>query len=397
MADPEDQQRTRALHAGIRRTPEQEQSEALFLSSSFAFRSAAEAAARFAGEQPGNIYSRFTNPTVRTFEQRLASLEGAERCIGTSSGMAAVLSLCLGLLRHGDHVVSALNLFGTTVMLFKSVLERCGIEVSFVPLTDYAAWQAAIRPHTRLLFLETPSNPLTEIADIARLAELAARNDCLLVVDNCFCTPVLQLPLTHGADLVIHSATKYLDGPGPLCRRRGARPRAPAGRRHFPFPAHRGAEHEPVQRLGIQQGPGDPAPPGCARTARTPWSWPRGWLTTPQVRRVYYPGLDTHPQHALATRQQSAYGGIVAFEVAGGRAAAWRVIDNVRLYSITANLGDAKSTITHPATTTHWRLTPEERAQSGIVEGLVRLSIGLEDPADLKTDLAGALALLDQD
>ena len=396
MADPKDQQRTRALHAGIRRTPEQEQSEALFLSSSFAFRSAAEAAARFAGEQPGNIYSRFTNPTVRTFEQRLASLEGAERCIGTSSGMAAVLSLCLGLLRHGDHVVSALNLFGTTVMLFKSVLERCGIEVSFVPLTDYAAWQAAIRPHTRLLFLETPSNPLTEIADIARLAELATRNDCLLVVDNCFCTPVLQLPFTHGADLVIHSATKYLDGQGRCVGGAVLGPARLLDEDIFPFLRTAGPSMSPFNAWVFSKGL-ETLPTRMRAHCENAMELATWLATVPQVQRVYYPGLDTHPQHALATRQQSAYGGIVTFEVAGGRAAAWRVIDNVRLYSITANLGDAKSTITHPATTTHWRLTPEERAQSGIVEGLVRLSIGLEDPADLKADLAGALALLDQD
>lgn len=392
MAAPEDQLRTRALHVGLQRTAEQEQSEALFLSSSFAFCSAAEAAARFAGKQPGNIYSRFTNPTVRTFEQRLASMEKAERCIGTSSGMAAILSLCLGLLRHGDHIVSARNLFGTTVMLFKSVLQRCGIEVSFVPLTNYTAWADAIRPHTRLLFLETPSNPLTEIADITRLAELAKHNDCLLAIDNCFCTPALQLPLTHGADIVIHSATKYLDGQGRCVGGAILGPAKLMDEEVFSFLRTAGPSMSPFNAWVFSKGLETLTYrmrahcEGAAELA--------AWLNTvPGIKRVHYPGLSTHPQHALAAQQQSGYGGIIAFEVEGGRKAAWRVIDNVRLYSITANLGDAKSTITHPATTTHWRLTPEEREQSGIVEGLVRLSIGLEEPTDLRTDLAAALAL----
>ena len=389
----QDRPRTCAIHTGTLRTPEGEQSEALFLTSSFAFSSAAEAAARFSGDQPGNIYSRFTNPTVRTFEQRLARLEGAERGIATASGMAAILSLCLGLLRHGDHLVAAINLFGTTIMLFKTVLQRAGITVSFVSLTDYAAWQAAIRPQTRLLFLETPSNPLTAIADIARLAELARQHHCLLAVDNCFCTPALQRPVQHGADLVVHSATKYLDGQGRCVGGAVLGPAAQLDEDLFAFLRTAGPSMSPFNAWVFSKGLETLAirmQAHCTHAMEL-----AEWLqSAPQVERVYYPGLQSHPQHALAARQQDGYGGIIAFVVHGGRKAAWALIDQVRLYSITANLGDTRSTITHPATTTHWRLGPEEREQIGITEGLVRISAGLEDPADLRADLAAALARL---
>ncbi len=389
----QDRPRTCAVHAGTLRTPEGEQSEALFLTSSFAFRSAAEAAARFSGDQPGNIYSRFTNPTVRTFEQRLAKLEGTERGIATASGMAAILSLCLGLLRHGDHLVAAIDLFGTTIMLFKTVLQRVGIAVSFVSLTDYAAWQAAIRPQTRLLFLETPSNPLTAIADIARLAELARQHRCLLAVDNCFCTPILQRPVQHGADLVVHSATKYLDGQGRCVGGAVLGSVAQLEEEVFAFLRTAGPSLSPFNAWVFSKGLETLAvrmQAHCAHAMEL-----AEWLqSVPRVERVYYPGLRSHPQHALAARQQDGYGGIIAFVVQGGREAAWALIDQVRLYSITANLGDTRSTITHPATTTHWRLTPAERQQIGITEGLVRISAGLEDPADLRADLAAALTRL---
>ena len=389
----QDRLRTCAVHTGTLRTPEGEQSEALFLTSSFVFSSAAEAAARFSGDQPGNIYSRFTNPTVRTFEQRLARLEGAERGIATASGMAAILSLCLGLLRHGDHLVAAINLFGTTIMLFKTVLQRAGITVSFVSLTDYAAWQAAIRPQTRLLFLETPSNPLTAIADIARLAELARQHHCLLAVDNCFCTPALQRPVQHGADLVVHSATKYLDGQGRCVGGAVLGSAAQLDEELFAFLRTAGPSLSPFNAWVFSKGLETLVirmQAHCTHAMEL-----AEWLqSVPQVERVYYPGLQSHPQHALATRQQDGYGGIIAFVVHGGRKAAWALIDQLRLYSITANLGDTCSTITHPATTTHWRLTPEERQQIGVTEGLVRISAGLEDPADLRADLAAALARL---
>jgi O-succinylhomoserine sulfhydrylase len=382
---------TLAVRAGQVRTSESEQSEPIFPTSSFVFANAAQAAARFSGQEQGNIYSRFTNPTVRTFERRLAALEGGERCVATASGMSAILSTCMALLKGGDHIVSSQSIFGTTVNLFNNILAKFGLATSFVPLTDYAAWESAIRPETRMLFLETPSNPLTEVADIARLAELARATDCLLVVDNCFCTPALQRPFELGADIVIHSATKYIDGQG----------RCVGG-------AVIGSEKligEPVFGFLRTAGP--------TLSAFNAWVFLKGLETLrlrmrahsehalilarelerhPSVRRVYYPGLESHPQHALAARQQSGFGGIVSFEVEGEREAAWRMIDTTQVFSITANLGDAKSTITHPATTTHSRLTPEERQRAGVSEGLVRISVGLEDPQDLWRDLRAGLA-----
>lgn len=376
---------TRAVRAGQVRSAEGEHSELIFASSSYVFQNAAEAAARFKGDLPGNIYSRFTNPTVRTFEERLAALEGGERCVATSSGMSAILSTCLGLLKGGDHIVSSRSIFGTTVGLFNNILPKFGLTTTFVDLTDYAAWEAAIRPETKLLFLETPSNPLTEIADIRKLADIAHAHDCLLAVDNCFCTPALQLPFSLGADIVIHSATKYIDGQG---RCVGGAVIGDEKRLEdvFVFLRTAGPTLSPfnawvflkgLETLNIRMKK------HCENAQQI-----AEWLEQqPHVEKVYYPGLKSHPQHALAGRQQSGYGGVVSFIVKGGQEAAWRVVDSTQLFSITANLGDTKSTITHPATTTHHRLTDEQRLESGICPGLLRLSVGFEDVEDLQEDL----------
>ncbi len=383
--------KTRAIRAGQVRSPEGEHSEAIFPTSSFVFKDAAEAAARFAGDQPGNIYSRFTNPTVRTFEERLAAMEGGERCIATASGMSAILSTFLGLLTGGDHIIASRSIFGTTVGLLNNVLPKFGLETTFVDLTDYAAWEAAVRPETKILFLETPSNPLTEIADIKRLADLAHQHDCLLVVDNCFCTPVLQQPFSLGADIVIHSATKYLDGQGRCVGGAVIGSEDLLGEDVFGFLRTAGPTMSPfnawvflkgLETLNIRM---NAHCEGAQQIAE--------WLEQQeQVGKVYYPGLKSHPQHELASTQQSGYGGIVSFEVkGGGQEAAWRLIDSTELFSITANLGDTKSTITHPATTTHHRLTDEQRTEAGITGELVRLSIGLEDIEDLKNDLLTGL------
>ncbi|MBM2830447.1 MAG: O-succinylhomoserine sulfhydrylase [Gammaproteobacteria bacterium] len=381
---------TRAVRAGQVRSAEGEHSELIFATSSYVFQNAAEAAARFAGDKPGNIYSRFTNPTVRTFEERLAALEGGERCVATSSGMSAILSTCLALLKGGDHVVVSRNVFGTTVVLFNNVLSKFGLKSTFVDLTDYAAWEAAIRPETRLLFLETPSNPLTEIADIKRLADLAHAHGCLLVVDNCFCTPVLQQPFSLGADIVIHSATKYLDGQG-RCIGGAVVGGTKLLEDVFAFLRTAGPTMSPFNAWVFLKGLETlyiRMQAHCENAQQI-----AEWLEQqPQVEKVYYPGLKSHPQHKLASKQQSGYGGIVSFVVKGGQQAAWRLIDSTRLFSITANLGDTRSTITHPATTTHHRLTAEQRAETGITGGLIRLSIGLEDVADLKADLRSGLS-----
>jgi len=380
---------TLAVRGGIERSQFGEHSEALYLTSSFVFKSAAQAAERFAEREAGPIYSRFTNPTVRTFEERLALLEGAERCVATASGMSAILALAMAHLKAGDHAVVSQSVFGATVQLFGTILKKFGVETSFVSATDVAAWKKAVRPQTRLFFLETPSNPLTEISDIAALAAVAREAGALLAVDNCFCTPVLQQPLALGADVVIHSATKYLDGQGRVL---GG---AVAGRREL---------LDPVFAFLRTAGP--------TMSAFNAWVFLKGletlrirmeahstgalalarWLEQhPAVARVYYPGLASHPQHALAMRQQRSGGGVVSFDVKGGRAAAWKVIDSTRLLSITANLGDAKSTITHPATTTHGRITPEARAAAGIGDGLVRVAVGLEAVEDIRDDLARGL------
>jgi O-succinylhomoserine sulfhydrylase len=379
---------TLAVRGGIERSQFGEHSEALYLTSSFVFKSAAQAAERFAEREPGPIYSRFTNPTVKVFEDRLAALEGAECCIATASGMAAILATVMGLLKAGDHVIVSQGVFGATVQLFNTILKRFGLDSTFVSGTDVSAWQKAVRPETRLFFLETPSNPLTEISDIAALAAVAKKAGALLAVDNCFCTPVLQRPLELGADIVIHSATKYLDGQGRVL---GG---AVLGRRDV---IHQGV-------LGFLRTAGPTLSPFNA------WVILKGletlklrveaqsaaahelarWLEKQsQIERVMYPGLPSHPQHALAMRQQrNNGGGIVSFVVKGGRDAAWNIVDNTKLISITANLGDTKSTITHPASTTHGRISQEARDAAGISDGLLRVAVGLEALDDLKIDLA---------
>lgn len=381
---------TRAVRVGHARTAEQENSEPLFLSSSFTFRNAAEAAARFSGKAPGNIYSRFTNPTVRAFEDRLASLEGGERCIATSSGMSAILTTCMGLLRSGDHIVASRSIFGTTVGLLSNVLAKFGLSTTFVPLTDLDAWAKAIRAETRILFLETPSNPLTEIADIRALADLAHGRGCLLAVDNCFCTPNLQRPLEYGADIVIHSATKYLDGQGRCVGGAVIGSEKLLAEDVFGFLRTAGPSMSPFNAWVFLKGLEtlDLRMRAHCEGALRLAEWLGG---QPGVTHVFYPGLLHHPQHALAKRQQSGFGGIVSFELDGGREAAWRLIDSTHLFSITANLGDTKSTITHPATTTHHRLSQAQRDEAGITEGLVRISVGLENVEDLQKDLGNGL------
>ena len=384
---------TLAVRAGHHRTNEGEQGEAIFTTSSYVFDSAAHAAARFSGDEPGNIYSRFTNPTIRTFEQRLAALEGGERCVATSSGMGAILSTCLGLLSAGDHIVSSRAIFGTTVVLFRDILSRFGIETTFVPLTDLASWEAAIRPETKLLFLETPSNPVTEVADIRALAELAQVNDCLLVVDNCFCTPALQQPLALGADIVIHSATKYLDGQGRCIGGAVVGKEDLVGGGIFGIVRTGGTSMSPfnawvflkgLETLRIRME-------AHCQNAQALAEWLQ---EQPAVTKVNYPGLSSHPQHGLASKQQKGFGGVLSFEVKGGQTAAWKVIDSTKLLSITANLGDTKSTITHPATTTHGRVAPEARLEAGVTDGLIRIAVGLEDVVDLQADLETGLKSL---
>jgi len=382
---------TRAVRVGQCRTGEGEHSEAIFPTSSYVFDSAAQAAARFSGDQPGNIYSRFTNPTVRTFEQRLASLEGGQSCVATSSGMSAIYATCAALLKSGDHIVSSQSIFGTTTVLFSTWLARFGIETTFVSLADMSAWEAAIRPETRMLFLETPSNPLTEIADIQALSVLANSHDCQLVVDNCFCTPVLQQPLALGADIVIHSATKYLDGQGRCVGGAVVGDEELVGKEVFGFLRTAGPTMSPFNAWVFLKGLETLSlrmQAHCSSALKL-----AQWLEQqPGVASVNHPGLPSHPQHELASRQQSNYGGIVSFELDGGQQDGWAFIDALRVFSITANLGDAKSTVTHPATTTHGRLAPEQRAAAGISDGLIRLAVGLESADDLQADLARGFA-----
>jgi len=384
---------TRAIRTGHYRTPEGEHGEPIFTTSSYVFASAREAAARFSGDEPGNIYSRFTNPTVSAFEERLAAMEGGECCIATASGMSAILSLGLGLLQAEDQIVSSRSIFGSITILFNKYLSRFGIETRYVPLPDLEAWESAIGPNTRLLFLETPSNPLTEMADIRALAELAHAHDCLLVVDNCFCTPALQRPLALGADLVIHSATKYLDGQGRCVGGALVGDRKLVGEEVFGVLRTAGPSMSPFNAWVFLKGLEtlELRMLAHARNAQVLADWLQGQAG---VNKIFYPGLDAHPQHHLVGTQQRTGGGIVAFEVRGGREAAWRVIDATRLLSITANLGDTKTTITHPATTTHGRLTDEEREAAGISEGLIRIAVGLEAIEDIKADLARGLARL---
>jgi O-succinylhomoserine sulfhydrylase len=382
---------TLGVRAGQRRTEFQEHSEALFLTSSFVFDSAAQAAARFTGGEEGFVYSRFTNPTVSMFQDRLAALEGAEACVATATGMSAILATAMALLKAGDHVVCSSAVFGSTVQLFSGILARFGLETTFVSPTDVRAWEAALRPNTRLLFLETPSNPLTEVSDIGAIAAVAKKAGALLAVDNCFCTPALQRPLALGADLVIHSATKYLDGQGRVMGGAVLGAKALVMDGVFGFLRTAGPSLSPFNAWVILKGMETLELRMLAQSERA-LELARWLERHPKVARVFYPGLESHPQHALARRQQRTAGAVVAFDVKGGREAAWKVIDSTRLISITGNLGDVKTTITHPATTTHGRISAAARAAAGIGEGLIRVAVGLESVADLKADLARGLA-----
>ena len=380
---------TLAVRAGTARSQFNEHSEALYLTSSFVFGSAAQAAARFSGQEAGNVYARFSNPTVTAMQERLAALEGAESCVATASGMSAILALAMSMLQAGDHVVASMGLFGATQQLFGNILSKFGIETSFVPATNPDAWRDAVKPRTRLFFVETPSNPLMEVIDIAAVAEIAHAAGGLLAVDNCFCTPVLQRPLELGADVVVHSATKYLDGQGRVL---GG---AVAGKKVildevFKFLRTAGPSISPFNAWVILKGLEtlrirlEAQSASALELAR--------WLEQQHaIERVYYPGLASHPQHELAMRQQRAGGAIVSFDVAGGREAAWKVVDATRMISITANLGDTKTTITHPASTTHGRISAEARAAAGIGEGLLRVAVGLEAISDIRDDLARGL------
>jgi len=384
---------TQAVRAGQHRSLEGEHSDPIYATSSYVFSSAREAAARFGGEVEGNIYSRFTNPTVQFFEERIAAMEGGERAVATASGMAAIMSTCLALMQQGDHVVCSRSVFGSTVTLFDKYMSRYGISTTFVDPTSLDAWRDAIRPETKMLFLETPSNPLAELTDVVAVGKIAKEKGVLLVVDNCFCTPVLQQPIKQGADIVIHSATKYLDGQG----------RCIGG-----VVVGRDKEMEEVFGF-IRTG-------GACMSPFNAWVFLKGletlrlrmdahcrnalemaqWLEQqPGIKRVFYAGLPSHPQHELAKAQQTGgFGGVLSFEVEGDQAAAWRFIDATEMVSITGNLGDVKTTITHPATTTHGRMTPEARAAAGINDNLIRLSVGIEDLDDIKADMQRGLAAI---
>jgi len=381
---------TLGVRAGQARTGFHEHSEALFLTSSFVFDNAQQAAARFAGSEEGFVYSRFTNPTVSMFQDRLAALEGAEACVATSSGMSAILALSMALLKAGDHVVCSKAVFGATMQLYSGILGRFGVDTTYVSPTDVGDWERAVRPATRLFFLETPSNPLTEVSDIAAIAAVAHRAGALLVVDNCFCTPALQRPLALGADLVVHSATKYLDGQGRVLGGAIAGSRKLVMDGIFGFLRTAGPSLSPFNAWVILKGLETLELRMLTQSSHA-LELARWLEAQPAVARVHYPGLPSHPQHALAQRQQRSGGAVVSFEVKGGRSAAWKVIDSTRLISITGNLGDTKTTITHPATTTHGRLSAEARAAAGITEGLLRVAVGLESVNDLRADLARGL------
>ena len=390
--DKQFQQDTNAIRGGYQPTHENEHSEALFLTSSYVFDSAEMAAQSFSNEIEGNVYSRYTNPTVRSFEQRLALMEGAEQAVATSSGMAATLAVIMALLESGDHIVCSRDVFGSTRIMIDKYITKFGVEVTYVPLTDLAAWQAAVQPNTKMFFCETPSNPLSEIADLEGLSQIAKKVSASLVVDNCFCTPVLQKPLQWGADIVVHSATKYIDGQG----------RALGG-------AVVGSAQLMDQVQGFLRAAGPTMSPFNA------WIFLKGletlslrmkahsanasalalWLANhPKVSKVFFAGLPSHPGHSLAKKQQSDFGAVVSFVVEGGREAAWKVIDATQMLSLTANLGDAKTTIVHPATTTHGRLSDESLADAGIEQGLIRVAVGLEDLSDIQDDLELGLSQL---
>ncbi len=405
--NPNDQTLGRGLHIdtlavreALPRTAYGEHSEALFLTSSFVHPDAATAAARFAGEEDGFLYSRFSNPTVASMERRLAALEGTQDAIGTGSGMGAILLLMLGLLQAGDHVVCSRSVFGSIIKLIGGEFSRFGVDSSFVPQDDLAAWKAAIRPgKTRLLFAETPTNPLTEVCDIRALADLAHGCQALLAVDNCFCTPVLQRPCELGADLVVHSATKYLDGQGRVIAGAVCGTTELIQGRLLPVQRSAGISLSPFNAWVVLKGLetlGLRMPAHSARALEL-----ARWLQAqPGVARVHYPGLASHPQHALAMRQQDGQGGaVLAFDLVAAnpqeaRRRAFHVIDQTRLCSITANLGDTKTTITHPATTTHGRLREDQRQAAGIGQGLIRVAVGLEHQPDIQADLERGLGTL---
>ncbi|OAI12292.1 O-succinylhomoserine sulfhydrylase [Methylomonas koyamae] len=382
---------TQAIRAGQKRSHEGEHSMPIFATSSYVFGSAEEASLKFTGQQPGNIYSRFTNPTVATFQERLALMEKGERCLAFASGMAAIMAVGMALLKAGDHVVCSRSVFGNTVLAFQNYFGKFGVETDFVKLTDPAVWEAAIKPNTRFLFLETPSNPLIEIADIRALADIAHRHGCLLVVDNVFCTPILQQPLALGADIVVHSATKYIDGQGRCVGGAVVANEEIIEKQVYPYLRTGGATLSPFNAWVFAGGLETLA---IRMKAHCDNAFELAkWLERQDaVGKVHYPGLASHAQHELAKRQQSHFGAVVSFELKGGKEEAWRLIDATRMLSVTANLGDVKTTITHPATTTHGRLTPEARAEAGIKDSLVRISVGLENIDDIKADLAAGLA-----
>lgn len=377
---------TQAIRAGHKRSHEDEHSMPIFATSSYVFKSAEAAAARFTGKQPGNVYSRFTNPTVEVFQQRLALMEKGERCLAFSSGMAAIMAVGMGLLKAGDHVVSSRSVFGNTVLLFQNYFGKFGVETDFVSLTDPAAWEAAIKPNTRFLFLETPSNPLIEIADIKIIAKIAHKHDCLLIVDNVFCTPVLQQPLELGADIIVHSTTKFIDGQGRCVGGAVIASDEIIEKNIYPYLRTGGATMSPFNAWVFLSGLETLA---VRIKAHCDSAFELAkWLENQAgVSKVHYPGLVSHDQHELAKQQQSHFGAVVSFELVGGKDHAWKLIDATKMLSITANLGDVKTTITHPATTTHGRLTPEVRKAAGIKDSLVRISVGLENIEDIKADL----------
>jgi len=377
---------TNSVRAGSIRSDQGEHSEALYLTSSFVFKNAKEAAARFANSEVGNIYSRFTNPSVKMFEDRLASLEGAEQCVATSTGMSAILASVMSLCNTGDHIVVSKSVFGTTVKLFDNILKKWGLDVTYVSLTNLNEWQNAVKKNTKLFFVETPSNPLTEICDISALADLAHQSNSLLIVDNCFCTPAHQLPIQFGADVIIHSATKYLDGQG-RCLGGAVLGKKDQMEQVANFLRSAGTSMSPFNAWVFFKGLETLKIRMDAHSAKA--TELAIWLEQKKkVSKVYYPGLPSHPQHELAIKQQSAGGGIVSFKVDGGKIDAWNLIDSTKLISITANLGDTRSTITHPATTTHSRLSQQERDSSGIADSLIRIAVGLEDIDDIKADLS---------
>ncbi len=383
---------TLAIREGLIRGYEQEHSDPIYATSSFVFESAEQAAATFSGERDGNTYSRFSNPTVSVFEKRLAALEGGEDCVATSSGMSAILTLCLTVLKTGDHVVCSRNVFGSTVSLFNNILTKLGIEVSFVALRELEQWREAVSPRTKLFFCETPSNPICEVGDIRAIAAIARASNVLLAVDNCFCTPALQKPLELGADVVMHSATKYLDGQGRVLGgalvgtadlmgdvRAFVRVCGPS---MSPFNAW--VFSKGLETLQLRMD-------AHSTRAMTLAKWLAGHH---KVTKVNYCGLETHPDHKLASTQQSAFGGVLSFEVAGDQAAAWSFINNTRLMSLTANLGDVKTTICHPASTTHGRLSDEQKREAGITNSLIRIAVGLEDISDLIVDCERGFSIL---